>query len=338
LSAEARIAVLGAGSVGCFIGGAWQAAGLPITFIGRPAIAQAIDRHGLTLSDYAGWRAHLKPGEVDYRCGPEALGDAQVILVTVKSGATPDAAAQIAAHARDGATVISFQNGISNIETLERALGGRFEIARGMVGFNIAYLGDGQFHKGVAGHLWADRCDATIMLADSLREGPAALTLSSNMLGLAWGKLLINMNNAVNALSGRSLWDELHNRNYRRLFAASILEGLRILRRAEIAPAKVGPLPPLLLARVLASPDWLFNTLFFRTWKIDRKARSSMADDIAEGRRTEVNYINGELIRLAERLGMHAPVNRAIVELIRRAESGARPLEPMALRKAVLGR
>ena len=50
-----RVAVLGAGSVGCFIGGAWAAAGLPVSFIGRPRIARDIKDHGLTLSDYSGW-------------------------------------------------------------------------------------------------------------------------------------------------------------------------------------------------------------------------------------------------------------------------------------------
>ncbi|HEX5257497.1 MAG TPA: 2-dehydropantoate 2-reductase N-terminal domain-containing protein, partial [Sphingomicrobium sp.] len=54
-----KIAVLGAGSVGCFIGGAWQAVGLPLTFIGRPRIAQDIAKHGLTVSDYSGWQAHV---------------------------------------------------------------------------------------------------------------------------------------------------------------------------------------------------------------------------------------------------------------------------------------
>src|SRR5881398_973454 len=93
-----NVAILGAGSVGCFIGGAWAAAGLPVTFIGRPTISKDVDEHGLTLSDYSGWQARLAPGEVDYRCGPEGLADAEVIALTVKSGDTAAAAAQIAEH------------------------------------------------------------------------------------------------------------------------------------------------------------------------------------------------------------------------------------------------
>ena len=333
-----KVAVLGAGSIGCFIGGVWQSAGIPVTFVGRKKIARDLDEHGLTVTDYSGYRVHLPPGDVDYRCGPEALDEADVILVTVKSGDTADAAAEIAKHARVGATVISFQNGISNVETLEKGLGGRFEIARGVVGFNVVNLGEGRFHKGVAGNLSTESRDATQALAERVAGGPAELKLSSDMLGLAWGKLLINMNNAVNALSGRTLRDELQKRDYRLVFAASIKEGLRLLRRARIDPAKVGPLAFPLLVRALESPDLVFNNLFFRMWQVDPKARSSMSDDLAEGRKTEVDYLNGELIRLAERLQMDAPVNRAVVELMHNAEAGAPPLAPKALRKAALAR
>ena len=338
MSGGTSIAVLGAGSVGCFIGGACQMAGLPVTFIGRPKLSQDVDRHGLTLTDYAGWRVHLRPGDVDFRCGPEALDEADIILVCVKSGDTAAAAGEIAEHARDGSTVVSFQNGISNVETLEQGLGGRFEIARGIVAFNIAYVGDGHFHKGSAGELWSDRRDATETLAERVAGSPATLKLSPDMLGLAWGKLLINLNNAVNALSGRTLLQELHTRDYRRVFAASIREGLALLRRAEIQPANVGPLSVQILPRLLDTPDLLFNNLFSRVWKVGLKARSSMSDDLAAGRKTEVDYLNGELVRLAERLSMDAPVSRAIVDLVHKAEAGAPPLTPKALRRAVLGR
>ena len=330
-----RIAVLGAGSVGCFIGGAWQAAGLPVNFIGRPRIAHDLREHGLTLSDYSGWQTKL--GEVDFACVPEPLGDADIILLTVKSGATRDAARAIADHARNGALVISFQNGVSNFDLLESELGGRFPLARGLVAFNVAYLGEGRFHKGVAGDLIADDRPEVRALAERVRRGPASLRPSGDMLGVAWGKLLINLNNAVNALSGRTLIEELRERDYRRVVAASQREALRLFKRAGIRPAKVGAVGPRLLPRVIGAPDWLFTNIFMKGWKIDAKARSSMADDLAAGHKTEIDYLNGELVRLAERLGMEAPVNRAVVALVHEAEAGAKPLSPAALRRAVLG-
>ena len=331
-----RVAVLGAGSVGCFIGGCWQAAGLPVTFIGRPGVAEDIGANGLTVSDYGGWQQRLT--QVDYRTDPAALADADIIALTVKSGATAEAARQIAEHGREGALVISFQNGISNLDVLRAELGVRFEVVRGMVPYNVAYLGGGRFHKGVAGDLYAERRPETRTMAQRIGGGPAALKLSDDMLGLAWGKLLINLNNAVNALSGRPLLEQLRERDYRRVVAASQREGLRLLSRADIRPAKIGAVGPKLLPVVLGAPDWLFNNIFLKAWKIDAKARSSMADDLAAGRKTEVDYINGELVTLAEGLGTQAPVNRAIVGLIRSAETGAEAWEPAALRREVLGR
>lgn len=336
MASPPTIAILGAGSVGCFIGGAWAIAGVPVTFVGRRRLLADISEHGLTLSDSSGWEAYVDPGEIDYRSGPEALANKEIIALTVKSGDTASAACQIAEHARPGATIISFQNGISNVDVLERALGGRFRIARGMVPYNIAYLGSGRFHKGVAGDLYAERNEATRSLAQAVAHGPAVLKLSDDMIGLAWGKLLINLNNAVNALSGRTLKEELTCREYRRVFAASVREGLALLKQAGIKPAAVGPISLRMLSRIIASPDWLFNTIVLNRWKIDAKARSSMADDLAGGRRTEVDHLNGELVRLAERLQQAAPVNRAIVDLVREAERGAGPLSPASLERAVL--
>jgi len=267
----------------------------------------------------------------------EALAHADVIALCVKSGATADAAAQIAQHGDDGALVISLQNGITNVDVLEQELGGRFAVVRGMVPYNVAYLGEGRFHKGVAGQLFAEDHPKTRELAGAIGRSPAALGLSDDMLGIAWGKLLINLNNAVSALSGRTLLEELRERDYRRVFAGAMREGLRLLDKAGIKPAKVGAVGPKLLPWVIGSPDWLFHNVFMKAWKIDAKARSSMADDLAAGRKTEVDYINGELVALADKLGTKAPVNCKIVELIRKAEAGAPPWPPGGLRREVLG-
>ncbi len=331
-----RIIVLGAGSVGCFIGGCWLANGLPITFVGRSRIADDVRANGLTVSDYSGWRRHQE--SVDYQTDPAILGEADIVLLTVKSADTAAAAREIGQKCRKGTLVINFQNGVGNVDVLRQELGDWVDIAPGMIPFNVAYLGRGTFHKGVAGTLFADERPATRALASAIGESSAALKLSQNMLGLAWGKLLINLNNAVNALSGRTLIEELRERDYRRVVAAAQREGLRLLNQAGIRPGKVGAVAPGMLPIVLGSPDWLFNNLFMKTWKIDEKARSSMADDLAAGRKTEVDQINGELVALAKRLGIDAPVNRAIVNLVHWAETGAKPWSPDALRREVLGR
>lgn len=331
------IVVLGAGSIGCFVGASWAAAGVPVRFIGRSRIANDLAANGLSASDGGGWQTRIAPRQLRFETQPDALAEAGLVLLTVKSGATAEAARQIAAFAPKGTMVISFQNGISNVALLRDTLGGDYDIVRGMVPFNVAYLGRGIFHKGVAGHLYAEDRPALRDLARQVADGPAALHLTDDMLEIAWGKLLINLNNAVNALSGKPLKAQLVQRDYRRVMAATLREGLAILDAARITPAKVGAVGPRLLPWVMASPNWLFRTAFMPKWKIDDRARSSMADDLAAGRVTEVDYLNGELVTLAEQHGLDAPINRRIVALIRKAEAGAPPLSAPDLRQAVLG-
>ena len=207
-----------------------------------------------------------------------------------------------------------------------------------MVPFNVAYLGEGRFHKGVAGTLTAGRSPATEAIAAALGKQTGRLRIADDMDGVAWGKLLINLNNAVNALSGLSLLDQLSDRNFRRVVAASMTETLGVLKQAGIRPAKLGPLSPALLPRLFAAPDLVFRNIILKRQRIDPRARSSMADDLAAGRRTEIDYLNGEVVVLARRLGRDAPVNEAICGLVRRAEAGdATRYDGATLRALVLG-
>ena len=330
-----RIAVLGAGSVGCYVGGAWAAAGLDVTLIGRERFAGAIAKHGLTLSDYSGWQETIRP---QFVTDPEALAEAGVIVVAVKGGSTGEAGETIARYATPGATVVSLQNGIGNKAILAEAFGDRLTLAQGTVPYNVIYLGDGRFHKGVAGKLMAENTAEMRALAERVAASRETLRLSDDIAGVLWGKLLINLNNAVNALSGLTLRDELAQRGYRRVVAASQREALRILKRAGITPARAGPLSPNMIPRAIDSPNWLFQNVLARRWKIDDKARSSMSDDLMSGRKTEIDQLNGEVVRLAESFGIEAPVNQRIVELVREAEAGAPALSPEQLERAVLRR
>jgi 2-dehydropantoate 2-reductase len=142
------------------------------------------------------------------------------------------------------------------------------------------------------------------------------------MRSVAWGKLLLNLNNAINALSGRTLLEELAERDYRRVLAAAMLETLNLLNAAGIEPAKIGPFPPRLLPHAVGSPNFIFKNLFLRIQRIDPAARSSMWDDFVAERPTEIDYLNGEVVKLAKALGREAPVNRAIVELVKERQFG----------------
>lgn len=315
------VVIFGAGSVGCFVGGAWIAAGCNVSPVGRERVRAEIAEHGLALSDQQGWKIELAPDRIDFSTDPSTLGKADIIVLTVKSTGTAAAAKEIARHGRRGATLISLQNGVSNAESLRKALP-RFEVVQGMVPYNVVRLGPGRLHRATWGELMAAPTDATRALATQIGDRPGRLLLAEDMTGVMWGKLLFNLNNAVNALSGTTILEELSQRDYRRVLAAAILETLELLDAVGIEPAKIGQIPPKLLPHAIGSPDILFRNLFLKVQKIDPKARSSMADDFAAGRETEVDYLNGEVVKLARSLGREAPVNKAIVDLVKQAEAG----------------
>ncbi|HYJ31002.1 MAG TPA: 2-dehydropantoate 2-reductase N-terminal domain-containing protein, partial [Allosphingosinicella sp.] len=183
-----HVAFFGAGSVGCFVGGAWQAAGLPVSFIGRQRTMQDVEKHGVTLTDGDGARLHLPPGSVAFGTSAEGLAEAGVIALAVKSFDTEAAAKEIAKHGREGATVISFQNGVSNVARLKELLPG-FDIVQGMVPFNVAYMGSGRWHKGVAGELVAEARPVTEAIAARIGRRVGQLRITPDAGGLGWGKL-----------------------------------------------------------------------------------------------------------------------------------------------------
>jgi len=316
-----KIVVHGAGSIGCYVGGLWLAAGLDVTFLGRQKLKDEIAQHGLAVSDTNGFAVKFEPDRIKFETKPAALRKADIILLTVKSTGTEAAAREIARVAKGAATVISLQNGISNPALLRRLLS-RQSVVQAMVPYNVVHLGPGRWHRATWGELMAEDQEAMRDLSARIGDRPGRLLLSKDMAGVAWGKLLFNLNNAINALSGETYLAELKQRDFRRVFAAAIIETMALLKKKGIRPAKIGKVGPDLLPHVIGAPDWVFNNLFLKVQKIDPKGRGSMADDFAANRPTEIDWLNGEVVRLAEELGETAPVNAAIVDLVKQAELG----------------
>ena len=138
-----------------------------------------------------------------------------------------------------------------------------------------------------------------------------------------WGKLVMNLNNSINALSGISLLEQLHDRQYREVLALSIKEALVVLAAANIQPKRTGKIVPRLAAVLLQLPNFIFTRIAQSMLKIDPQARSSMYDDLMKGRVTEIDYLNGEIIALGRNHGIETPINNKIYQLIKTAESSA---------------
>jgi 2-dehydropantoate 2-reductase len=326
---------MGAGSVGGHVGGCLQAAGVEVHFVGRPRVLAGWAEHGLHLTDQDGRDQALPAGALHlHEAVPAGLRPA-LVLLAVKCGATRQAATALAAALRAGTPVLSLQNGLGNAES-GRAVAPGLRWLPGMVPYNIAELRPGHLHRGTGGQLAAQDDPALRAWLPAFAAAGLPLVLHADLRPVQWGKLLLNLNNPVNALSGLPLRAELMDRGYRQVFAALQREALGALTAAGIQPAQVAAVPPGRMPRLLGLPNWIFLRLAARMLRIDAQARSSMADDLALGRATEIDALSGEVLRLARTHGREAPLNQRIQALIEAWPREPRPL-PSAELKSRLG-
>ena len=322
MASAGRIVVYGAGSIGGYIGGRLEGQ-TPIRYIGREQALERLREHGIAVSDYRGHQQRTPPAALDLHAVPQAAAGASLVLVCVKSAATVDAAQQLAAILKPGTLVISLQNGLHNADVLRDALP-QCTVLAGMVPFNVVQREPGVFHQASSGELMVESDAKLAAWLAAFANAGLPLELRHDMAAVQRAKLLLNLNNAINALSDLPLRDELSQRGWRRCLALAQREALDIFRDARLPVAKLTPVPPSWLPRVLALPDALFSRIASRMLAIDPIARSSTWDDLKAGRLTEVDYINGEVVKLAQTQGRQAPINAKLCELIHAAEQNPR--------------
>lgn len=341
-----EIAVMGAGCIGAWVGAQLASAGAHVTLVGRPRLRDSIDQGGIFAKTLSGKCARPTRTRLQVVLTPETVETARLVIISVKGPDTVTAAQSIAPHLHKDAVVVSLQNGIENSDRI-RAVLPDHAVVSGMVPFNVVWEDrppqDGvHLCQATSGDVVLGRCvhEAVGQMVGLLRSEGLNVQLHEDMKAVQWAKLVLNLNNAINALSGTSLRDELRDRGYRRVLARAMNEAWAALDAAKIRPAAVGRMRPRLAPWILPLPDVLFHTLAAPMIRIDPAARSSMADDLERGRLTEVDDINGAVVTLAHSVGLSAPLNAHLVTLVHDAEArgaGRPSLPPTALWPPALG-
>jgi 2-dehydropantoate 2-reductase len=191
-----------------------------------------------------------------------------------------------------------------------------------MVPYNVIALGEGRFHRATSGDIVIERDEAAT--SEKLSVAGLKVRATDDIAGVQWGKLLFNLNNALNALADLPLRTQLSQRPWRRLYADQVAEALAAIKAEGIRAVSAAPLPVSFMPPLLRLPDALFQIVLGRTMKIDPEARSSMWEDL-----------QGVITEIAERRGLAAPLSHRIVELIRKAEAdgkGSPGLTPEQIR------
>lgn len=309
------ITVFGAGSIGCFVGGTLALAGHKVTLVGRPGLAEQLAQ-GFYVAAQGRALQQVPPENFEVMTSLAEAPPSEIVLVCVKSSDTAEAAATIATDGSKGATVISLQNGITNTDVLARQLGSQRVVA-GMVGFNVVQTSPGAYSQTTEGEIILGQHGAG--LVSMMRQTAITAQVHPNMAGVQWSKLLMNLNNGINTLSGLGLKAQLSDEGWRMVLARCISEGIKVARAEGVTLEKVGKVPPGLIPYVLRLPNFLFTRVAGAMLAIDPAARSSMAEDYERSRPGEIDWLNGYVMERAEAHGFSAPINTRVTILIKEA-------------------
>jgi 2-dehydropantoate 2-reductase len=303
---SARVAVLGAGAVGCFFGGMLARAGHPVTLIGRPAHVDAFRKAGLRFQG-------LKFDErvpVGSSTEPAAVRGARLVLFCVKSTDTEQAAQQMAPHLDPDALVLNLQNGVDNTERIQARIAqpvipAAVYVATEMAGpGHLRHHGRGELVIGEAAR--KPPAGTLERLKASFGAAGVPVTLSDNVDGELWAKLVVNCAyNAISAITQLPYGKFIDGEGVRDLMKSVVEETLAVAKASGIRMA----------------PDLLAKT--YQIASLMPGQHSSTAQDLARGKPSEIDHLNGFVARRGAALGIPTPANRALHALVKLLESKA---------------
>jgi len=302
-----RVAVVGAGAVGCYFGGMLARAGVPVTLIGRAFHVEAIQRDGLFLerSDFQGYVR----SDADVHI--EAVRKAAIVLLCVKTVDTESAAVALAPHVGDGAILVSLQNGVDNVERIRRATG--IDAVPAVVYVAVEMTGPGRVTHSGRGDLIIGELLSSTRRPGRLERVEALFTLaripcrvSDNIAAELWTKLVINCAyNAISAL-GHTRYGLIKDNPLTRDVMRQVI--------AEVVAVATA-------AGVFLPDAEHLTTAALKLGQAMAEATSSTAQDLARGKPTEIDSLNGYVARRGAELGVPAPVNSTLHALVKLLES-----------------
>ncbi len=296
-----KVAVMGAGAVGCYYGGMLARAGHAVTLIGRPPHVQAVRAQGLRMQTLSFDEAVPLQASTD----ASAVQGADLVLFAVKSPDTETAGEQMRPHLAPGALVLCLQNGVDNAERLRTVLP-EHEVAAAVVYVATEMAGPGHLRHHGRGELVIEPSTTSGPVAQALVAAGVPTEISNNVRGALWAKLVLNC--AYNALSavGRIAYGELVQR-------PGVTDLMReVVAECQAVAAADGVTIP---GDVTAAVRRIAETM--------PTQYSSTAQDLMRGKPSEIDHLNGYVVRRGTALGVPTPANRALWVVVKLAESAA---------------
>jgi 2-dehydropantoate 2-reductase len=298
MSQTMKITVMGAGAVGCYFGGMLARAGHEVTLVARPAHVEAIRRDG----------QRMETRSFDERVRLSATGDAaavegaDLVLFCVKSNDTEAAGAQVRPHLAPHALVLCLQNGVDNADRLRTVLPAQ-QVAAAVVYVATEMAGPGHVKHHGRGELVIEPAAASERAAQALVAAGVPTEVSGNVRGALWLKLIINCAyNAVSAIAQQPYGMNVKGEGIPDVMRDVVDECLAVARAEGVEVP--GDVHATVAALVASMPTQM----------------SSTAQDLARGKRTEIDHLNGLVVRRGVALGIPTPANRVLWALVKLLE------------------
>src|SRR5438094_8755176 len=296
------IAVMGAGAVGCYYGGMLARAGHEVTLIARAQHVEAVQKRGLRMETKA------FDANVPVQASAEASGarGAKLVLFSVKSTDTERASAALAPYLEPGAVVLSLQNGVDNAERLAAVLGR--DVVPAVVYVAVEMAGPGHVRHPGRGEPVIGRSPASARIAAEFGAAGGPVEVSDNVSGALWAKLIVNCAyNALSAITQLRYGRMVQRDGVPAVMRDEVAEGLAVARAAGVeVPGDMRQAVP----RIAQTMPGQF---------------SSTAQDLARGKPTEIDHLNGLVVRKGEAPGVPTPANRMLLALVKLLEERGSP-------------
>jgi 2-dehydropantoate 2-reductase len=324
-----EVTVLGAGAIGSLVGARLQEAGTSVTLVGRQAHVDAVGANGLLVRSLDGER------RVQLATSTQLAGSPDIILLTVKSQDVVEACREIA-RVPSEATVVTMQNGVRSDAEAADVLGRR-RVVGCVMNISATYLEPGVVEQNTPGRFqvgapFPEASDRVPAVADLLSKA-FRTEVVPDIARARWTKLMSNVNNAIMAITDLPIGKALRDRGLARLAVATIRESVKTVQLAGHGLDQSSRARTFRSMSLLPQPiaNLVFAPRLARDFPPDSQFGPSTLQSLRRGSSSELDYLNGEIVRLGREIGRPTPYNSGLLEAGREVFASRRPLTPEEL-------
>jgi len=297
-----QVTVFGAGAVGCFYGGLLARAGHQVTFIGRAGHVEAINAKGLLL-DTQSFKEYVPATAAT---DAAAILEPDLVLFCVKSADTESAGESLRPRLLPETIILSLQNGVDNAQRLSGAIGGR-EVVPAVVYAGTEMAGPGHVKHNGGGRLVIGPSPMSEAMAETLSRAGIPTSVADDIFQALWIKLITNCAyNALSAIGNIPYGPMLETEGVKEVMTGAMRECMMVAAACGVS------IPEDIIGSTLAMADGMPDQ------------KSSTAQDLLRGRPSEIDFLNGFVVRKGEEFGIPTPTNQALQVMVKLAEQGCR--------------